>query len=94
MNEEYPSEDDLRLIEQWDVAKNGNKSLVEFVASIWHWDEYVTLKGKVFELHTGGWSGNEDIINSLQKNWIFWSMCWDKSEKGGHYYFTLKEVSK
>lgn len=38
------------------------------------------------ELHTGGWSENEEIIEELQKN-LFWLFCWQKSERGGHYYF-------
>lgn len=40
------------------------------------------------ELHTGGWSGNEDIIQALQNNKLFW-VNWEMSRVGGHYYFKI-----
>ena len=44
--------------------------------------------GKItIELHTGGWSGNEDLIRALQKSY-FWSF-WRISKVGGHYYFKI-----
>lgn len=49
------------------------------------------LKGKRklrLELHTQGWSGNESIVNALQKT-MFWFMFWQKSVRGGHYYFKI-----
>jgi len=45
------------------------------------------------ELHTGGWSGNEDIIEALKKSY-FWIFYWEKSVKGGHYYFTISSLKK
>lgn len=41
------------------------------------------------ELHTGGHSTNEGIIESLQKHEIFWNLWWQKTERGGHYYFII-----
>jgi hypothetical protein len=38
------------------------------------------------QLHTGGWSENEELIDNLSKS-FFWNMYWQKSERGGHYYF-------
>lgn len=35
---------------------------------------------------TGGWSGNEDIINTLSET-MFWMLHWQKSERGGRYTF-------
>jgi len=40
-------------------------------------------------LSTGGWSGNEDIIRALKKNFIFWSMYWQMNRRGGHYQFKI-----
>lgn len=86
---EYPSDETLKIIREWDVVKQGIMPLVHFVIESWHWEEYAILKGKVFELHTGGWSGNEDIIKALNQNLMFWSICWMKSVRGGHYYFEV-----
>ena len=63
-------------------------SLVELLKEIWHYPDYIAGNGRYFELHTGGWSGNEEIINVLSES-MFWLMYWRKSEWGGHYYFEL-----
>jgi len=91
---DYPSEESLKLIREWDIVKQGIKPLVALVMDIWHWEDYRTLKGNTLILNTGGWSGNEDIIFALEQNGIFWSVCWEKSIKGGHYWFNVKELTK
>jgi len=40
-----------------------------------------------WELHTGGWSGNEEIIRAMQDNRVWWGMFWESSRRGGHYEF-------
>ncbi len=91
--ERYPTEEKLLKIEKWDFQKDGSISdFLEFVKSIWNYADidYFHLRGKrtlKLALHTGGWSSNEDIIGALQKNFIFWSMCWRRTERGGHFYF-------
>ena len=87
----YPTEETIMRIERW----NGKNvvDFVEFIKEVWHWLDWgFELKGKRvlrLELHTGGWSGNEDIICALSNN-IFWMMYWEKSTRGGHYYFKIK----
>jgi hypothetical protein len=39
------------------------------------------------QLHTGGWSGCEDMIEVLMENILFWSRFWYSSTRGGHYEF-------
>lgn len=38
------------------------------------------------ELHTGGWSENEEIVDAICDT-KFWLFYWQKSERGGHYLF-------
>jgi hypothetical protein len=45
------------------------------------------VKIKRLHISTGGWSGNEDIINALENNQWFYRFFWKQSERGGHYSF-------
>jgi len=75
------------------------RDVVEHLESIWWYPErQMELRPgrehlfhrKVMKLvlHTGGWSGNEDIIIELEQTW-FWLMYWSESHRGGHYYFEI-----
>lgn len=84
--EGYPTTEALQFIESYDM-KDGVEGLVNFIGEIWyHGDLGFYREGNNLELHTLGWSGNEDVIRSLRKT-FFWTFCWLKSEKGGHHYF-------
>ncbi len=92
---EYPSEADLKQIRDW--GHEDFSGLMEFVRDIWQWPEWgfseLADDGNedVFELHTGGWSGNEEIISALALNQMFWPMCWESSARGGHHIFKVKK---
>lgn len=90
----YPSEETLELIRNWDC--NNSKDIFEFIHQIWMFDMWTETKkynslGEVtlheYHISTGGWSGNESIIEALQKNFIFWMRYWYQTNKGGHYIF-------
>lgn len=88
----YPDEAELKLIQEWDILKFSSsiKTLMDFIEDRWQWPDrgFIRNKNKI-ELHTGGWSGNESLIGALQDNTMFWTMCWMKSERGGHYWFEI-----
>ena len=66
--------------------------LYNYIASLWKYaDRGCKYSDTTIELHTYGWSGNEAIADALQDNTYFWTMFWEKSERGGHYYFRTKE---
>lgn len=90
---EYPTKGELKKIEGFDFKRKSMSEFLDLVKSCWHWPDWgFSLKKHKLELHTGGWSGNESIIESLQKNILFWDFCWYKSVRGGHYYFEVKSV--
>lgn len=89
---EYPSESDLERIKNWKLTcANDYRELAEFVCSLWAYPNFASLNGPLLRLHTGGWSGNEDIISTLEAHPIFYMVCWQKSERGGHHFFELPD---
>jgi len=101
----YPTIEELKKIEKWELVNYPNdiEELVMFVCDcLWHpedsfkfvkWNEIRCKKLNcihwTLELHTLGWSGNEDIVEALNKN-LFWILFWKKSERGGHFYFDIE----
>lgn len=95
---EYHTEYELEQIANWET-KNAY-SLIENLRDMWEYKDYIIenwgtdqiYKDRpilILELHTGGWSGNEDIIAALKNHKLFWMMWWWKTERGGHYYFKV-----
>ena len=83
----YPTEEELKKIEEW--PHDDFKGLMDFIYDLWEYADsgYWVQKRKKYYISTAGWSGNEDIISALEKNWTFWMMCWQQSKRGGHYIF-------
>jgi len=71
----YPDEKSLKEIKEWDVLKQGIQGLLDLVKENTNWsDRQICVSGKKvirFEYHTGGWSGNEDVISALRQNSLF-----------------------
>ena len=94
MNEnDYPTDEELETIRGWDFNKGSVMDFLAFIESVWHWPDWgYELKGKRIlrlELHTRGLSENESVMSALKANSIFWIMCWEKSVRGGRYYFRI-----
>ena len=90
---DYPTDKQLRAIRNWTGTF---RELWDYVTASWHWPEWgVKVKQGIeddeLELHTGGWSGNEEIIQALERSkskfFFFFHTKW---ERGGHYYFEVK----
>lgn len=86
---------ELRAIKKWN--KKQYIQLPWYIKTVWHWEKYCIISwGKdeykrhclLLELHTGGFSPNEEIVKVLQET-FFWSMFWQVSKRGGHYYFSI-----
>jgi len=83
----YPTLETFRAIREWPGSDLWG--LIHFVRDAWYYDNSWNEVDRTIRVHTGGWSGNEDLISSLQDNFIFWSMCWVSTRRGGHYVFRL-----
>lgn len=45
--------------------------------------------GNHWVVSTGGWSGCEDVIEALNNNAMFWTLCWSTAKRGGHFEFDI-----
>lgn len=88
----YPDDASLAEIKAYDLVTRPLSGLIGLVHDNWQYADGPNWQGFMFHgrtlwLHTGGWSGNESVIEALSGNFIFWSLYWDLSRKGGHYRF-------
>lgn len=88
-NDGYPTEDALAMITNWEPTDFSG--LLSFVKSLWRWPERVWLEGEEYILSTGGWSGNESLVDAMHSNRLFWLFCWQSSSRGGRFVFRLPE---
>lgn len=91
----YPTEEELKYIREFDLPDKPVSELLDFIEQIWEYGDLGFIRSKhKLVLHTYGWSGNEDIIEALMQNFLFWALYWSVSKRGGHYYFNDSSVSK
>jgi hypothetical protein len=91
----YPTDETLTLIRKFGSIGEATPNwalLLAFCTSIWRYPDYVEISedGRRFVFATGGWSGNESIIEALQGNGFFWILCWFQSERGGRHVFEVR----
>jgi hypothetical protein len=96
---DYPTAEDLEILKKLghQVAPMPAE-LIGHLKEIW-WNADTTMKytqegdSWTLELHTGGWSGNEEIYDALSGT-LFYFMYWQKSTRGGHYYFEGERIKE
>lgn len=92
----YPSDEDLETVERWQFDAPGSfEAFMSHVKSCWWMPEFGWHNdGRTYNLSTGGWSGNESVIDAMQENFTFWAICWVQSRRGGHFIFELPDHQK
>lgn len=81
----YPTEDTLFAIRSW--PDNDAVGWMKYVQAAWDKNSHGSILGERYfvTLHTGGWLGNESVINAMKCNVRLWSRLWTAS--GGVYVF-------
>ena len=93
----YPTIDTLNKIKTWNINnKDDCTNLLDFIRKAWKYQNYIEVsvnyidkKYTKYELSTGGWAGNEDLIDAMSSNLVFWNLTWYSSRRGGHYEFRV-----
>lgn len=94
-SEGYPTEDFLNFLKGY-KGERPIGEVVQIILNNWYYDWYqledVEDGKRTLQLHTGGWSGNEDIISSILSNhWLtHGKMKYVQWNRGGHYRFEIK----
>lgn len=91
MENNYPEEDELEKIKTWE--HNDFPGLLDYCMSLWTFSDYATKRSGNYRFATGGWSGNESLIEALGENKVFWISCWYSSTRGGLHIFKLPKYA-
>ena len=87
---EYPTEEQLKAIQ-----KHSGSYIEILQLAREAFNESMGLfnqDGRRYRIATGGWSGNEDVIDALEDSeGMFWIVCWQESKRGGAYQFEIPE---
>lgn len=86
----YPDDEELKRIAEWpytDIA-----GMLEFAQGLWSYPDRWWIEGDTLHLSTGGWSGNESVVDAMAQNRMFWAISWVSSRRGGHYEFDLSRI--
>lgn len=95
-SEGYPTEEELRAIRKWDIKDFPR--LLDFVEERWTYEKCTkretikdVYKRELLEwtLITGGWSGNESLVNALLGNQFFELLWYYQWERGGKHVFRI-----
>jgi len=82
----YPTEETLQAIREW---KEDWRALFSFLCEAWEYPDRWRRGGDTYAISTGGWSGNEELIDALRDNAAAWSSCFVSEARGGHYVFKV-----
>jgi hypothetical protein len=102
----YPTQEALDYIKNWSIDSNNGEvkmgkhfgkanynELIDYIKLIWTYKDAIEYENGLLEIHTYGWSGNEDIIHEL-KNTDMWDLKFRCRQTGGHFYFKVTDESE
>ena len=84
----YPTEQELERVRSYDIVNGSLIEFMEYIKSIWQYEDYFEFYQGKWHISTCGWSGNETIIGAMKQNAMFWMLYWEQSRRGGHYIFS------
>lgn len=91
----YPTEEALNQLRSFKLTDDTIALFLLLLQETWWRSEWGIDKKRQYRgfirltLHTGGWSGNEDIIDALQENTVLWNSIYLSRKPGGHWQFKI-----
>ena len=93
----YPTDQYLDWIKSYDITQESAFDLLMDVLDNW-WMSYGVKIQRLYRgerkvhMSTGGWSGNEDMIQALRSNTLFWPFHFYNHRAGGHFTFIFRNI--
>ncbi len=94
---DYPSTAELYAIAQWTgpLFDGGLHGWFDMIRESWWCPEWGWKRTfDDYDISTGGWSGNESIIDAMMENTIAWNLTWQQSRRGGHFSFSVPNAGR
>ncbi len=89
----YPTDETLDAIAKWSF--DDAVGWLNFIHSAWsHRFGFLQCEMNQIVFATGGWSGNESIIEAMRENVVLWTLLWESSHRGGKYVLRLPEEKR
>lgn len=92
----YPTKKTLEIIRGWPYDKA--EELFLELQKDWFGGEGYCYKDELaptcWHISSAGWSGNEDILAEMRKNYMLWVQIYVAHKVGGHYLFNSAFPSK
>lgn len=95
----YPTDAELDRIKNWPgLTQEDGIALMAYIHERWKYDQWGweeiedRFGARFYELHTGGWSGNEDLESALEST-LLGLMALQSYQRGGHFLFVFKKTS-
>ena len=88
----YP--DDAQLHGLRTYAGEDRRAWLQQAVDAWSYPDRAVWRDDSLYLSTGGWSGNEEIIDSMRRNVVMWTMTWRLHRAGGHWWFWAGRLDK
>lgn len=82
----YKTDNKGRLVVNGDGLRLQHEAFELFKEQFNHDFGKIEQHGNLTEIHTGGWSDNEALINDFKKTY-WWTNNHQITQRGGHYYF-------
>lgn len=84
----YPTQEALLEVSRFDSVKDIDGFLA-LIKSLWSYPDRFCLTGDELYLSTGGWSGNESVIEAMKQNFFFF-IAHTQWKRGGHFWFSIQ----
>ncbi len=89
----YPTDHTLQMIADW--AYDDLAGMLRFAEKCFdkHYGSWkMIMGGRALRVATGGWSGNESVVDAMMLNRAFVAGHWEMSARGGLYIFNLRNL--